>query len=178
MRRHVTAGVTALLLGSATTTQAQQPVDQPEPSTVPASVGAAIGLGAAGLLVGGLVGLGIASNCQGSYCQIPPILLGAEAGGAFGVALGAHLGNRGRGSLGLDCLVSAGVWGVGIVTLALSGGWEPPGTTIVAVAIPIAQVAATVLTEQLVGHARARQSTVSIVPDRHGGGALVLNLSF
>src|SRR5204863_1465661 len=127
-----------------------QPADT-EPSTVLASVGAGLGLGVVGFLAGGAAGLGLSHNCSGELCQLPAMFFGAAAGGTLGMALGVHLGNGRRGNLATDCLAGAGVWGIGMTTLLLTGGWKPTGTTVLAVAVPVAQLVTTVLVEQATG---------------------------
>src|SRR5215510_8513526 len=128
-----------------------QRTDTP-PNTTLASFGAGAGLGIAGLLAGGAAGYALASSCSGHaenyVCFVPAIFLGAAAGGTFGMALGAHLGNRRQGNLAIDCLAGLGVWTIGIVTLVGTSTWKPPATTVLAVAVPVAQLVTTVLVEQ------------------------------
>jgi hypothetical protein len=73
-------------------------------------VGGALG-GALGLGVGVLVLSGC--DLEGSDCLGPLILLAALE--PVGMALGAHVGDRRRGSLGLDILVSFLTGGIGLV---------------------------------------------------------------
>ncbi len=155
------------------------PQDESERSTLPASIGLGIGLGAAGFLVGGAAGYGLSSGCSGDvFCHLPAVFFGAAAGGTFGMALGVHLGNRRRGNLAIDCLAGAGVWTIGIVTLVTTSQWKPPATTVLAIAVPVAQLVTTVWVEQATSRPRAGPTSLSIVPDGHGGAAFVLSVPF
>jgi hypothetical protein len=149
-----------------------------QPSTLLASTGAGIGLGLVGFVAGGAAGYGLSSNCSGELCQLPAMFFGAAAGGTLGMALGVHLGNRRQGNLAIDFLAGAGVWGIGITTIVLTGGWKPPTTTVAAVAVPVAQLVTTVLVEQATSRPRTVQTSVSLVPDGHGGAMLVLGVPF
>ena len=150
-----------------------------QPSTLLASTGAGIGLGVVGFVAGGAAGYGLSRNCSGGeLCQLPAMFFGAAAGGTIGMALGVHLGNRRQGNLAIDVLAGAGVWGIGITTLVLTSGWKPPATTVLAVAVPVAQLVTTVLVEQATSRPRTVQTSVSNVPDGHGGAMLVLGVPF
>lgn len=144
------------------------------------AVGAGIGLGLAGFLVGGLTGVAITHNCTGDeYCGLEGAFLGAAAGGTFGMALGVHLGNKRRGSFVLDFFTGAAVWGAGIA-IASGSEWDNTTTTAAFVAIPIAQLVTTVLVERAVSRSRSAQrpATVSIVPRGTGGATLFATIRF
>src|SRR5947208_7223467 len=74
---------------------------------------AAAGLGLLGWGVGAVAGHVIQGDCFEEYCGLEGIFYGGAAGGGMGLAVGAHLGNRRRGSFPLDVLTSGTVWGVG-----------------------------------------------------------------
>jgi hypothetical protein len=195
--------VAALLLTSAGPGQSQQygadglgSADPGNPATALSTSGLAVqaddnllgmtivagaGLGAAGFVLGGLAGYGIAragdDYCE-DWCGFPEAMLGAAVGGTLGMALGVHLGNKRRGSFALDFLVGALVWGAGIGVVALSDGDETVGT-IAAITIPVAQLAGTIWVERSVGQKRSRSQdvAVSIVPHRDGA-ALALTVEF
>ncbi|HJQ65615.1 MAG TPA: hypothetical protein VJ816_04520 [Gemmatimonadales bacterium] len=149
-----------------------------QPSTLLASTGAGLGLGVVGFFAGGAAGYALSSNCRGELCQLPAMFFGAAAVGTFGMALGVHLGNRRQGNLAIDFLAGAGVWGIGITTIVLTGGWKPPTTTVAAVAVPVAQLVTTVLVEQATSRPRTVQTSLSIVPDGHGGAVFALGVPF
>src|SRR2546426_8448869 len=83
-----------------------------EPSMVSPLLAAA-GLGLLGWGVGALAGHAIQGDCFEEYCELEGAFYGGAAGGGMGLAVGAHLGNRRRGSFPLDVLTSGAVWGVG-----------------------------------------------------------------
>jgi hypothetical protein len=121
---------------------------------------AAAGLGVLGVGVGVLAGVAIGNDC-GSWCTLGTTFLGAGVGGGIGLAVGAHLGNRSRGNLGLDLAASGVVWGVGLAAMLIptapadsGGGARWP----ILLALPVAQLVATVLVERATGRARARRA--------------------
>lgn len=75
-------------------------------------------------------------------------------GEAIGIAVGAHLGNSGRGSLGADLAVSVGSLVVG--ALVAGAAAQVPGGEVLALAVPLAQIGAVVLTERRTARAKAR----------------------
>jgi len=146
------------------------------------SIGAGVGLGLGGWAVGGFSAAFLARDCsdhEDDYCEITAFLIGAAIGGTFGMALGVHAGNGWRGSLALDFLSGALVWGAGI-GLAAASGWDDPLTTIVAVTVPVAQLATTVLVERATGRSRARNQTIGalILPLRDGRMGLGASVRF
>ncbi len=78
------------------------------------------------------------------------------AGETAGVALGAHLGDSGRGSLGADLGASVGSLVLGVfvagAATALSGGEAA------ALLVPVAQIGVVVLVERGTAQARARRT--------------------
>ena len=104
-------------------------------------VGGIVGglLGAAGgAFVGTMVGASSASGCRGEYCAWGPALLGFGLGESIGLALGAHLGARGRGNVAMTAISSVGILVGGLVV----AGAVPRGTPGVAITlIPAAQLA-------------------------------------
>lgn len=160
---------------------------EPAPDVAATSDGASnrdylygIALGTLGFFGGGLVGYAAASSCSGDdYCEFRGFLIGAAVGGTLGMATGVHLGNDRKGSLLLDMLTGAGVWGVGIGTAALTG-WDDTATLIAAIGVPIAQLFATVAVERSTGRSReARRSLeISAGPDLQGGVTIVASLRF
>jgi len=138
------------------------------------ALGAGLGLG--GFFSGGLVGIALSSGCQGDeYCGLEGFLIGAAVGGTLGMAIGVHLGNDRRGSLPLDFLTGAGIWGIGIGAAAISD-WDDTVTAIAAIGVPIAQLLGTVAVERATGRSRTRSSPgpVSVyVGPQPGGGAVL-----
>ena len=90
---------------------------------------AAAGLGLLGWGVGAVAGHAIQGDCFDEYCGLEGIFYGGAAGGGMGLAVGAHLGNRRRGSFLLDVLTS--------------------------IMLPPTQLVATVLVERATGRSRA-----------------------
>src|SRR5947199_5203711 len=74
---------------------------------------AAAGLGLLGWGVGAVAGHAIQGDCFDEYCGLEGIFYGGAAGGGMGLAVGAHLGNRRRGSFPLDVLTSGAGGGGG-----------------------------------------------------------------
>jgi hypothetical protein len=74
----------------------------------------------------------------------------------LGMALGVHVGNRRRGSFGLDVLTGAAVWGAAGIVIAAAGGWDQDLGFMV-FAVPITHLATTVAVERAVGRSRARR---------------------
>src|SRR2546421_8600247 len=107
----------------------------PEPG-IPSPLLAAAGLGLLGWGVGALTGYAVKGDCFEEFCGFEEIFYGGAAGGGLGVAVGAHLGNRRRGSFALDLLTSRAVWGLGYAVMRSvahnSGGAGPvlPGTVV------------------------------------------------
>ncbi len=139
-----------------------------------------VGIGMGGFLAGGLAGLAATSGCTGDdYCGARGFLIGAAVGGTLGMALGVHLGNDRRGSLPLDMLTGAAVWGIGIGGAALSD-WDDTVTFIAAIGVPIVQLLTTVAVERATGRSRdaKRNLSVSAGPNLQGGLTLAASLHF
>jgi hypothetical protein len=144
------------------------------------SVLAGLGLGLGGFAAGGLVGAVIASDCSGGeWCQLEGAFYGAAAGGTLGMALGVHLGNGRRGSLALDFLTGAAVWGAGI-GIAAASDWDGTVSGVAFVTVPIVQFVSTIVVERAIGRSRSRNQnvTVSLAPRIDGGGALMAAFRF
>jgi hypothetical protein len=110
------------------------------PGSLGATVGGGIALGAAGLLLGGLIG---ASAVDCYECEMAGAFYGSVTGATLGMALGVHLGNKRQGSFVADLLVGAVVSGAG--TLVLMSSETPDGWL---VALPIVQLAGMVAVER------------------------------
>ena len=95
------------------------------------------------------------------------------------MALGVHLGNRGRGNLGLDLLVGAGILAGGVSLAAATGGSEGgTATAVVLVLVPVAQLVAMVATEQASARSKGRNLSLSIGPRADGGISVQASLAF
>lgn len=121
---------------------------------------AAAGLGLLGWGIGAVTGYAIEGDSHyGDCCPVEGIIYGGAAGGGLGLALGAHLGNRRRGSFPLDLLTSGAVWGGGYVLMrAFSDNEDYTGMALTAITLPPTQFVATVLVERVSGRARARRT--------------------
>ncbi len=129
-----------------------------EPSMVSPLLAAA-GLGLLGWGVGALAGHAIQGDCFEEYCELEGAFYGGAAGGGMGLAVGAHLGNRRRGSFPLDVLTSGAVWGVGYALMSsFADDGDGAGVVITAIALPPTQLLATVLVERAIGRSRAGRS--------------------
>jgi hypothetical protein len=117
---------------------------------------AAAGLGLLGWGVGALAGHVIQGDCFDDYCDVEGAFYGGDAGGGLGLAVGAHLGNRRRGSFPLDLLTSGAVWGVGYALMSsFADDGDAAGVLLTAIVLPPTQLLATVLVERATGHSRA-----------------------
>ena len=117
---------------------------------------AAAGLGLLGWGVGAVAGHAIQGDCFEEYCGLEGIFYGGAAGGGMGLAVGAHLGNRRRGSFPLDVLTSGAVWGVGYALMSsFANDGDGAGVVLTAIMLPPTQLVATVLVERATGHSRA-----------------------
>ena len=116
----------------------------------------AAGLGLLGWGVGAVAGHAIQGDCFEEYCGLEGIFYGGAAGGGMGLAVGAHLGNRRRGSFPLDVLTSGAVWGVGYALMSsFANDGDGAGVVLTAIMLPPTQLVATVLVERATGHSRA-----------------------
>lgn len=129
----------------------QDPASVRPASTPAGAVGGALLGGTVGFFAGAIIGGRLENSYWPCHCDDPGLVgavYGALIGETVGLATGAHLGNGGRGNLGLDVLVSAGTAVLGVAMF--SGG---DGTGVLAV--PVAQLVTVVLTETSVGKAKA-----------------------
>ena len=160
----------ALLLGARSVAAQGIP---PEPSAFnPAAEGFA--LGTAGFFGGVWIGAEINRNCTGEFCELGGAAIGGMVGETLGLAIGAHLGNRHRGNIGLDLLTSAGV-AAGGIAIAVGNDNNAGGILLVTAVV---QLAATVVVERGVGRAGERRVTASVMPMGAGrvgiGGSVAL----
>ncbi len=119
---------------------------------------AAAGLGLLGWGVGALAGYAIERDCSGEFCGLEGIFYGGAAGGGLGLAVGAHLGNRRRGSIALDLLTSGAVWGVGYGLMhSFADSGDDAGVLLTAIVLPPTQLLATVVVERASGRSRANR---------------------
>ena len=117
---------------------------------------AAAGLGLLGWGVGALTGYAVKGDCFEEFCGFEEIFYGGAAGGGLGVAVGAHLGNRRRGSVALDVLTSGAVWGLGYAVMrSFADKSDEAGMVLTAIVLPPTQLVATVLVERAIGRSRA-----------------------
>jgi hypothetical protein len=115
---------------------------------------AAAGLGVVGCGLGAITGYAIDKRGSGA-------VYGCAAGGGAGFAVGAHLGNRRRGSLPLDLVTSGAIWGAGYALLShYSDNDDTNGIFLTAVLLPPTQLLATVFVERISGRSRAGRTQV------------------
>ena len=134
--------VLALLAGTA---RAQEPAPGADgsASTARMSLGGVAG-GAAGLAGGFYLGAVLADDDDGDDLDaLAGGVMGAAIGEALLLPLGVHLANRGRGSYGNAALTSAAIAVAGLFALA-AVQVDTPGTAVVLVAVPVAQIAAAI----------------------------------
>jgi hypothetical protein len=113
-------------------------------------VGATVGA-TAGWFLGFLGGAVAGGNCQGDYCVLGYMAMGALVGETLGTGLGAHLGNGGRGHpLASVAAVSALT---GLAALLFYENTDPAQLSIF---LPLVQLPVAVLVESLSGRARFR----------------------
>ncbi|MGH7583384.1 MAG: hypothetical protein ACREL5_09185 [Gemmatimonadales bacterium] len=166
----------AFLIGARV--DAQDAPDRPglrpgEPDVVvPVAASAAAGL--AGFAVGAFAGAraGHGKVCGDDDCGLIEGLYGAAIGGTLGIALGAHFGNRQRGNFAVDATVAVAVWGAGIA-LGSALHWRSSVAGPILVAIPIAQIAATVGIERSIGRAHDRGDGIAVLVAPRRGGATI-----
>ena len=116
---------------------------------------AAAGLGLLGWGIGALTGHVIQGDCFEEFCEFEGIFYGGAAGGGLGLAIGAHLGNRRRGSFLLDVVASGAVWGAGYALLrSFAESGDGDGVLLTAIVLPPTQLVATVLVERATGRSR------------------------
>lgn len=112
---------------------------------------AGAGLGVLGCGLGTVTGYAIDTHGTGGG-----VLYGCAIGGGLGFAVGAHLGNRRRGSFPLDLLTSGAVWGAGYALLSHFNNTDDlGGILLTAIVLPPTQLLATVVVERVSGHSRA-----------------------
>jgi hypothetical protein len=144
--RSAPLGIVALLLAVAPALHAQMPAPAhfeswrpaPVPTSMPVGIpdsvrapanGSGMVMGGitgmfAGYLVGALIGSAAYTDGDG-YDQLGAAILGGLVAATFTTPIGVHLGNRGRGSLGSDVLLSAAIGAAGIAAASStdSGAW-------------------------------------------------------
>ena len=179
------AVLAALLCSNAASQEPAFPLEPPIMSPILAGAG----LGVLGFTAGAASGWALDdTSCEGSgeYICVPwGAFFGAVALGSFGASVGAHRGNRRRGSLGRVLLISYATWaaGMGVVFLAGDGSANElaAGTLIL---LPFLQFAATVSSERITGRANDRRSRAQsrvglfVSPTMSGRTALGLKLTF
>lgn len=139
---------------------------QEAPSSAPASAstgrliaGGILG-GAGGFLAGGAAALVPAdSDCEDEgddvgLCRAIWVFAGGSAVGAVGVPLGVHLANGRKGNLALSVLASVGIGALGIVG-ALSFEDSDAASLAILGALPVAQLASSIVIERRTGRSRA-----------------------
>ena len=98
----------------------------------------------------------IQGDCFEEYCGLEGFFYGGVAGVGMGLAVGANLGNRRRGSFPLDVLTSGTVWGVGYALMSsFANDGDGAGVVLTAIMLPPTQLVATVLVERATGRSRA-----------------------
>jgi len=123
-------------------------VQAPSEPSGTARVLVAAGVGLLGWGLGAAAAYAIQRHCVGEFCAVGPIFYGGAAGGGLGLAVGAHLGNRKRGSFPLDLLTSGAVWGLGYLAMKYSIDQnDDTGVLVTAITLPLIQLFATVLVE-------------------------------
>jgi hypothetical protein len=119
-------------------------VGPPEISVARGIVGGVLG-GVGGAFVGTMVGAASASGCRGEYCAFGAALVGFGIGEAVGLAVGTHLGARGRGNVAATALSSVGMLIGGLVVAATAPRGTPP---IALTLVPAAQLAVALALER------------------------------
>ena len=127
----------------------------PEPGIL-SPILAAAGLGLLGWAAGALIGHAVQGECTEDLCELRGLYYGGATGAALGLAAGAHLGNRRRGSFWLDLGTSALVWAGGFAVMATSD--ESDVVVATAILLPPAQLLSTVLVERATGRSRERRA--------------------
>ena len=152
---------------------------QQDQGSVAGPILAGVGLGAVGFVAGAFIGFGSAgchSGTSDELCGLGEAIIGGAAGGTLGLALGVHLGNGKRGNFALDLLIATATAAGGVALVAKSGviRQESEMGTIAVAAIPLVELASTVVVERTVGRSRARSRrlTLSVLPQAGGGVAL------
>lgn len=125
-----------------------------------ASVIWGLGLEAAGILLGGAIGLAVVDCPADEDCELAGAFYGAAAGETLGMALGVHIGNRCRGSFALDVVTATLISGAGI-GIAYASDWDDEVTLLSFMAVPIAQLIGVTLVERAVGRKRAATGNIS-----------------
>ncbi len=142
-------------------------------------------LGLVGVAGGAYIGYEVDTSCDNTsdFCLEPGFFLGAALLGTAGASLGAHLGNRGRGSVGTVFVYSLLTWGAGIGGAAALSRVNDPAAYALLYALPAIQLGVTVAAERSLGRrneARHRERTrvgVVVRPAR-GGLDLGVHLGF
>lgn len=112
--------------------------------------GAGILGGAVGFFGGAYLGAWIADSRDDGLDDLDAIhgaLIGATLGESTLLPVGVHLANGRRGNLWLSTLASVGL-AVGGVGLMEAAHWDAPAVPVIAVAVPLAQLATTIAIER------------------------------
>lgn len=161
--------------------------DDPDPAAEPgdpsdegsrwASYGMGIGFGAAGFVLGAIIGAQFEDSCQELECFDEAFWMGSAVG-ALGVGGGVHLGNGARGNVWLTLLTSVGTGMAGAAAaLAID---SDPGSVVIGVSTVFLQLIVTTEVERATGRSRARSRRASEASggsegDTGGSGALRRN---
>jgi hypothetical protein len=122
----------------------------PEPRREIRPVGTIIGGvlgGVAGTFLGGMAGAAAVEGCQGEWCGVGSVLLGAALGESLGIGIGAHIGSGStrHANIATTSLASAGILVAGTLMGAALGHGEL--STIMIPVTPALQLAAALAIE-------------------------------
>jgi hypothetical protein len=171
-RLHPTADVVAPLFPAAGDV-ARSAAGEPRPHVPPGAAArdtavsaaplylAALAGGAAGFLLGGMMGSQIErANSERCYdfCGLGGFIIGAWTGSSVGMSLGAHLANGSEGNplIGIPITMVVGAAGT-LVVAHLTSGMENMGGPALLLAVPLMQVHTAVTAERITARNRARR---------------------
>jgi hypothetical protein len=100
--------------------------------------------GALGLFGGGALGVRSANGCTDEFCALGPALLGAGLGESIGLAVGVHIGSRGRANPLETSLMNMGILAAGLLVAAAAPSGLQEATLVL---IPVTQLGLTLLME-------------------------------
>lgn len=124
------------------------------PRSTVAVAGAGLLGGAVGLVAGGYLGALLAeSGDDEDLDYLGGAVVGAALGEGAMLPLGVHLADGRRGSYAASALVSLGLAGAGLLALE-AVHYDVPGAPIVLVAVPVAQLVATIAVERATARGR------------------------